>query len=47
MTKSCTILTLLLGTASAVFGLDPGTFSKCDVNLDGTTNVADVQSIIN
>ena len=45
MTSRSTALTLLLGTAMAVFGR-PNT-SKCDIDGNGFTNVADAQAIIN
>jgi RHS repeat-associated protein len=45
MTTTSKAFLLVFGSALAVFGQGP--FSKCDLNQDGSTNVADVQRIIN
>lgn len=47
MTMTSTVLTVLLGTALVASGREPASFSPCDVNHDGSTNVADVQLMIN
>src|SRR5580704_2990850 len=46
MTTISTTYFLLVGAVTAISG-QAASFSKCDVNQDGTTTVADVQSIIN
>ena len=47
MIASARLLVLSFITTLVVFGGPPQTFSKCDINQDGSTNSVDVQAILN